>query len=339
MVISDISCDYNGSVEFLDRSTSIDRPCFQYDPFTGEEFSDTIGDRGVTVFGVDILPTELPLESSEHFGKALKQVLSDLVNAKTTFHQEAFGKESVPIIDAKKLSLPLSRALITTEAGALSDDFKYLEILMEHNMPRQSSLADRPSMLLALEGHLFDSGLINQVLDVLEITDCAFEFKECNVEYRPKGEPPIKSSAILEVSGAKNVDMDMVQRKIEALAEAIVTAETTIHRMDTQQAPTRAVSAVVESGDNEKTVLLLGSGRVSMSVVDWLGRNPRRRIIVSSNDENDARALASMSKNGKGSAVVMDIGNDPEGLSRLVEQSDLVISLLPATMHSHVSLI
>jgi hypothetical protein len=36
--------------------------------------------------GVDILPTELPLESSEHFGKSLLEyVLPDLINASCTF--------------------------------------------------------------------------------------------------------------------------------------------------------------------------------------------------------------------------------------------------------------
>jgi hypothetical protein len=37
------------------------------------------------------------------------------------------------------------------------------------------------SMVIMLKGHLFDSGLINQVLDVLEANHCLFEFQECQV--------------------------------------------------------------------------------------------------------------------------------------------------------------
>jgi alpha-aminoadipic semialdehyde synthase len=83
MVVSDISCDVNGSIEFLERSTTIDRPCYQYDPIAGHEVSDTIQDYGVTVMGVDILPSELPLESSTHFGNAVQDLLEELVQAKT----------------------------------------------------------------------------------------------------------------------------------------------------------------------------------------------------------------------------------------------------------------
>lgn len=43
------------SVEFLERSTSIDRPYFDYDPTQGVR--DQIQRSGVTMMGVDILPS------------------------------------------------------------------------------------------------------------------------------------------------------------------------------------------------------------------------------------------------------------------------------------------
>ena len=79
MVISDISCDINGSIEFLERSTSIDSPCYQYDPILGRESSNS--NTGVTMMGVDILPTELPIESSNHFGDAVSDILNELANS------------------------------------------------------------------------------------------------------------------------------------------------------------------------------------------------------------------------------------------------------------------
>jgi hypothetical protein len=39
MLVSDISCDVNGSIEFQ-RPTSIERPFFQYDPINQGEVSD-----------------------------------------------------------------------------------------------------------------------------------------------------------------------------------------------------------------------------------------------------------------------------------------------------------
>jgi alpha-aminoadipic semialdehyde synthase len=98
LVVSDISCDVNGSIEFLERSTTIDRPFFTYDPIAGQETCDGIGDYGVTLQGVDILPTELPVESSTHFGEAVSKVLNEFVAAKSD--QE---------IDVSKLSQQLVR--------------------------------------------------------------------------------------------------------------------------------------------------------------------------------------------------------------------------------------
>lgn len=57
------------------------RPSFQYDPILQRE---TDGDlsRGITVMGVDILPAELPRESSAHFGDALSPVVKELLHAR-----------------------------------------------------------------------------------------------------------------------------------------------------------------------------------------------------------------------------------------------------------------
>jgi hypothetical protein len=81
LVVADISCDVNGSIEFLERSTTIDKPFFQYDPVKGQEVSDDIEERGITMMGVDILPSELPLDSSNHFGNALSGVVEEFVHA------------------------------------------------------------------------------------------------------------------------------------------------------------------------------------------------------------------------------------------------------------------
>lgn len=47
-------------MEFLEKTTSIDKPFFSWNPTTNE-VSDEISDEGIAVMGVDILPTELRL--------------------------------------------------------------------------------------------------------------------------------------------------------------------------------------------------------------------------------------------------------------------------------------
>jgi hypothetical protein len=85
LVVSDISCDVQGGIEFLERSTTIDQPTFLYDAMTGKEVTTTDNDNSnssiITVMGVDILPTELPLESSTHFGNAVRDLLDEFVHA------------------------------------------------------------------------------------------------------------------------------------------------------------------------------------------------------------------------------------------------------------------
>lgn len=331
MVVCDLSCDIGGSVEFLDRSTTIDRPVFQYDPIVGKEVADTIQDEGVSVFGVDILPTELPKESSQHFGGALQQVIPDLVQAMVVPDNGNSGLK----VDPDRLSSPLSKALITTIEGKLASDFKYLDPIMRRT-PRISKLVeeDTRTMVLSLEGHLFDSGLINQVLDVCEIEHCAFEFLDCNVQYREKGQDQIRSTAILKIStDNEDIDLEKIEQKIGALVDAIVGADATLQRLDGNGR--RTTTVYVEGKKDDKMVLLLGSGRVSRSVVDYLGRNKHRNIVVASNAKAEARDAAAVAQRGR--HVHMDIGNDSQRLRKLIGEADVVISLLPAPMHPRVA--
>ena len=76
--VGDISCDVGGSIEFLQHTTTIDKPYFSWNPLTNESV-DEIADDTVAVMGVDILPTELSVESSKHFGDALLPLLKQMI--------------------------------------------------------------------------------------------------------------------------------------------------------------------------------------------------------------------------------------------------------------------
>lgn len=79
--ICDITCDIGGSIEFVNKSTSIESPFFRYDPSTNLCHDDMEGD-GVICLAVDILPTEFSREASQHFGDILSRFVTSLASTK-----------------------------------------------------------------------------------------------------------------------------------------------------------------------------------------------------------------------------------------------------------------
>ncbi len=114
IVIGDVTCDPDGSIEFTHKGTEIENPVFVYDPFTREATMNFKGD-GILVMAVDILPSELPRESSESFGNALAKFVPAIAKADYS-------------VDFDQLELPaeIKRAMILHK-GNLTADYKYLE--------------------------------------------------------------------------------------------------------------------------------------------------------------------------------------------------------------------
>jgi alpha-aminoadipic semialdehyde synthase len=85
-------------------------------------------------------------------------------------------------------------------------------------------------------------------------------------------------------------------------------------------------------------VLLLGSGYVSSPLVEYLLRKTNVSITISSNNLEEASGVvASTDKSGKrAKACLLDVSNN-QSISNLVSQHDLVVSLVPATMHASVA--
>ncbi|KAI1311045.1 hypothetical protein EDD11_003552 [Mortierella claussenii] len=80
--IADISCDINGSFEFMSHATSIEDPFFYVDAVHGREHKNTEA-PGVQIMSVDILPSELPVESSQHFSDSLYPFIKELIRDNT----------------------------------------------------------------------------------------------------------------------------------------------------------------------------------------------------------------------------------------------------------------
>ena len=107
-------CDPDGSSECTHKGTEIEDPVFVYNPATRQPKMGFTGD-GLLVMAVDILPSELPRESSQTFSDALVGFIPELV--KTDFQ--------VPLSQLK-LPAPLAKAMILHN-GELTPEYQYLK--------------------------------------------------------------------------------------------------------------------------------------------------------------------------------------------------------------------
>ncbi|KMT03437.1 hypothetical protein BVRB_8g191220 [Beta vulgaris subsp. vulgaris] len=108
VAIADITCDIGGSIEFVNRATTIDSPFFRFDPLMESYHYDMEG-SGVICSAVDILPTEFAKEASQHFGNILSQFIGYWATTK----------------DLTELPRHLKEACIT-HRGALTSLYEYI---------------------------------------------------------------------------------------------------------------------------------------------------------------------------------------------------------------------
>jgi len=113
-VVGDISCDVDGSVEATVHSTEIQDPIFVYNPFTEMVTMGAHGE-GLLDMAVDILPAELPRDSSAGFADVLQNFVKPIADADFEMSFE-------------DLELPraIKKALILHN-GQLTPDYKYME--------------------------------------------------------------------------------------------------------------------------------------------------------------------------------------------------------------------
>jgi alpha-aminoadipic semialdehyde synthase len=113
-VIGDISCDVNGSVECTVKPTDPGNPVYVYEPATGKA-KDGFEGEGPVVMAVEILPSEIPRESSVDFSRVLRQLLPHLAAADLS---RRFAELDLPP--------ELKRAVIVYQ-GELTPDYAYLK--------------------------------------------------------------------------------------------------------------------------------------------------------------------------------------------------------------------
>ncbi len=117
-VIADISCDANGSIECTEFCTKPEDPVFVYNPLEDKAIQGFDHD-GLLVMAVDILPSELPKDSSAGFSSALFPYIEQL--SKIDF--------SLPF-ELSSFPEPLKKATILYK-GELTTDFEYLRRFLD----------------------------------------------------------------------------------------------------------------------------------------------------------------------------------------------------------------
>ncbi|KAJ7645472.1 Saccharopine dehydrogenase-domain-containing protein [Mycena polygramma] len=106
--IGDISCDPEGGLEFLPRSSTLSSPFYKTRPSALPSFLPS-----VQMMAVDILPASIPLDASQHFSNALFPYLENLV--------EYYQAGQAGVLDPA-----LEKATIAA-AGELADQHRWLQ--------------------------------------------------------------------------------------------------------------------------------------------------------------------------------------------------------------------
>lgn len=114
VVIGDISCDIDGSIEATVKATDPGSPFYVYDAQT-ERVRDGVEGEGILLMTVDNLPCELPFDSSREFGAALMPFVPQI--ARTDFSRP---------LEELNLPGPVRRALVL-HLGRLTPEYTYIE--------------------------------------------------------------------------------------------------------------------------------------------------------------------------------------------------------------------
>jgi alpha-aminoadipic semialdehyde synthase len=139
--LADLSADRGGSVEFMQRLTTIDHPYYVYDVERQVASDDIASERGVLILSVDNLPTEIPFEASKYFGDSLLPFIKNL----------AASDGSLPFADQTDLAPELRTAVITSQ-GELTPAYKYIADFRRRNERERLSVSAKQKVLVLGSG-------------------------------------------------------------------------------------------------------------------------------------------------------------------------------------------
>ncbi|KAI8640529.1 Saccharopine dehydrogenase-domain-containing protein [Parasitella parasitica] len=157
MSLADIVCDVKGAFECLSHSTNVDDGFFYYDAIRDTEHANAEGE-GIQVMGIDILPAELPVESSEFFSKALYPYIKEIVQSSPNTPLDKLSPllRQATIADQGKLTEP-HKGLLSSKAATNND--KKTVLLLGSGMvaaPLVEHLVKRPDVNVVVASNMAD---------------------------------------------------------------------------------------------------------------------------------------------------------------------------------------
>ena len=114
IIIGDITCDIEGSVQATLKSTMPDIPTYIYNPADGK-ITDGYKGNGFAIMAVDNLPCEFPKEASDTFSKALMPFMEKML-------LNDYSREIADSILPNEI-----KTACIAHRGKLEDEYKYLE--------------------------------------------------------------------------------------------------------------------------------------------------------------------------------------------------------------------
>ncbi|KAF7721008.1 hypothetical protein EC973_005558 [Apophysomyces ossiformis] len=145
MTLADIVCDIRGAFESLSHSTNVEDGFYYYDAIKNQEHKDDEG-QGMQILGIDILPAELPIESSKFFSDKLFPYVKELIQP-----------------SAKTLSdlSPLLANATIADSGKLTQAHRGLEKLLPSTL---STGVNQKKTVLLLGSGMVAAPLVNHLL-------------------------------------------------------------------------------------------------------------------------------------------------------------------------------
>ncbi len=124
MGVCDISADFQGSIEFTSRFTTVEEPFLLYDVMKGDflEKISQANENCILFHSVDHLPAEMPKEASNHFGEKL----FPFVKAVT------YSNPNLPFEEMNDLPNEIRNAIICCH-GKLTPNYEYISEIRKLN--------------------------------------------------------------------------------------------------------------------------------------------------------------------------------------------------------------
>lgn len=121
LAIADISCDLEGSLEFMKECSTVDYPFLLYNAHT-QKTSHNMSGNGIVMMSLDNLPVQLPREATNYFGSKLLPFIKHFLKLD--------GRK--PLKDCEDVDKSVRDAVITYN-GHLTERFEYIAELRKKN--------------------------------------------------------------------------------------------------------------------------------------------------------------------------------------------------------------